>query len=142
MKEFTKLIINEKTLKMKLCFYIIILISESYEINSTIYLTIKGTETQTILDYDFFDSNGDKIESIYVNGNNISSINRYVSGLTQQINNITIIFNRQLTNLKFMFYGCSALVSLDLSHFNTSNVQSMSYMFLVVHLLGSWGRFF
>ena len=54
-------------LKMKLCFYIIILISESYEINSTVYLTIKGTETQTILgDGDRFPGLSN-IESIYAN---------------------------------------------------------------------------
>ena len=28
-----------------------------------------------------------------------------------------------------MFYGCNKLTSLDLSNFNTNNVNDMSYMF-------------
>ena len=34
-----------------------------------------------------------------------------------------------VTDMNFMFSGCSALTSLDLSGFNTSNVTSMEYMF-------------
>ena len=28
-----------------------------------------------------------------------------------------------------MFYGCSSLISLDLSHFDTSNVEEMNNIF-------------
>ena len=31
--------------------------------------------------------------------------------------------------MAFLFYGCSRLLSLDLSNFNTKNVKDMSYMF-------------
>ena len=34
-----------------------------------------------------------------------------------------------VTNMNYMFNGCSNLTSLDLSSFNTSNVTNMSYMF-------------
>ena len=34
-----------------------------------------------------------------------------------------------LTNMSYMFYGCSGLKTLDLSSFNTSNVTSMNYVF-------------
>ena len=34
-----------------------------------------------------------------------------------------------VTNMGYMFYGCSALESLDLSSFNTANVTNMAFMF-------------
>ena len=39
-------------------------------------------------------------------------------------------FNTQnVTKMSGMFYGCSGLTSLDLSHFNTQNVTNMSWIF-------------
>ena len=39
-------------------------------------------------------------------------------------------FNTQnVTDMSVMFWGCSGLTSLDLSHFNTQNVTDMRYMF-------------
>ena len=35
----------------------------------------------------------------------------------------------QVTNMTWMFYGCSGLTSLDLSNFNTSQVTNMTWMF-------------
>ena len=35
----------------------------------------------------------------------------------------------KVTNMSFMFHGCSALTSLDLTNFNTANVTDMSFMF-------------
>ena len=40
-------------------------------------------------------------------------------------NTINIIFNNLLKNTNFMFSGCSSLTSLNLSNFNTNNVQNM-----------------
>ena len=34
-----------------------------------------------------------------------------------------------MTNMGSMFSGCSSLISLDVSNFNTSNVTEMSGMF-------------
>ena len=31
--------------------------------------------------------------------------------------------------MKYMFYGCSSLRELNISNFNTNNVDNMSYMF-------------
>ena len=40
-------------------------------------------------------------------------------------------FNTQnVTDMSWMFNGCSGLTSLDVSHFNTQNVTDMGYMFL------------
>ena len=44
--------------------------------------------------------------------------------------NFNDIFNTSnVTNMSYMFYGCSSLTSLDLSSFNTSNVTNMECMF-------------
>ena len=54
----------------------------------------------------------------------------------------SISFNQEfgssyLTNTYGMFYGCKALASLDLSHFDTTNVTNMSYMFFKCESLES-----
>ena len=46
-----------------------------------------------------------------------------------QENNITFIFNKNYTDVSYMFYSCSSLTSINLSNFNTNNVTNMSYMF-------------
>ena len=38
-------------------------------------------------------------------------------------------FHNLLTNCNYMFYGCKNLTNLDLSNFNTQNVEDMSNMF-------------
>ena len=42
---------------------------------------------------------------------------------------LKIIFKKLLKNTSYMFNGCSSLTSLNLSNFNTNNVNNMSYMF-------------
>ena len=42
---------------------------------------------------------------------------------------IKMNIKEQLKNLRNMFYNCSSLISLNLSNFNTNNVQDMSDMF-------------
>ena len=43
--------------------------------------------------------------------------------------NFIFSFNQLLTNTSYMFNECSSLTSLNLSNFNTNNVNNMSYMF-------------
>jgi len=42
---------------------------------------------------------------------------------------IKYLFKNDVTQLSHLFDGCSALVNIDLSNFNTKNVTDMSYMF-------------
>jgi len=42
---------------------------------------------------------------------------------------IKIKFNIKLKDCSYMFFGCSNLTSIDLSSFDTENVNNMSYMF-------------
>ena len=47
----------------------------------------------------------------------------------QSITGIRYLNTSQTTSMRYMFYGCSGLTSLDLSRFNTTNVTSMLSMF-------------
>ena len=60
---------------------------------------------------------------------------KYDSDSDKSISNLTQInFNNnfntsKVTNMFYMFSGCSSLTSLDISSFNTSNVTNMAYVF-------------
>ena len=65
-----------------------------------------------------------------------------INGTTKFANITTIDFNgcintSKVTKLGWMFYGCSALNSLDLSSFNTANVTDMNRMFFRCQALNS-----
>ena len=47
----------------------------------------------------------------------------------ETISGLEYLNTAKVTNMSFMFYGCSALTSLDLTNFNTAKVTDMSYMF-------------
>ena len=44
-------------------------------------------------------------------------------------NIIKIIFKKPITNSSWLFYRCSYIISIDLSHFNSINIKSMYCMF-------------
>ena len=46
-----------------------------------------------------------------------------------------IIFKDKIPNLERIFQGCSDLISLDLTNFDTTNITSMGYMFNKCHKL-------
>ncbi len=47
----------------------------------------------------------------------------------KQIEGLEYLNTSEVKDMSRMFYGCSALTSLDLKHFNTQNVTKMNYMF-------------
>ena len=52
----------------------------------------------------------------------------------QSITGMSYLNTSEVTNMNFMFLGCSELTSLDVSHFNTSKVTSMIQMFSITSL--------
>ena len=50
---------------------------------------------------------------------------------------VTHFNTAKVTNMNYMFYGCSKLTSLDVTKFNTANVTNMSYMFCRCPVLSS-----
>ena len=65
---------------------------------------------------------------IYINNKIIKFNYKYESNEIRKIR-VKFKFNKILTSIVFMFYECSSLESIDLTSFNTNNVNNMSYMF-------------
>ena len=70
-------------------------------------------------------------DSSFANARPMSTYNWFygMSALTS-ITGIEYLNTSKVTNMSGMFYGCSGLTSIDLSHFNTSAVTNMQTMFL------------
>ena len=60
-----------------------------------------------------------------------TSLCRFFYNLTKlkTITGLEYLNTENVTDMGYMFYGCSALTSLDVTHFNTAKVTNMSYMF-------------
>ena len=71
--------------------------------------------------------NGNNIE-IYINDKKIEFNYKYKGNEKGEIK-VKFKFNKLLTSTFCMFYGCFSLKSIDLSSFNTINVNDMGYMF-------------
>ena len=91
-----------------------------------------STYTPTSL-YCFFE-NLTKLETItgleYLNTENVTNMGRMFyncSSLTSL--DVTHFNTAKVTDMGYMFYNCSSLTSLDVTHFNTANVTNMSGMF-------------
>ena len=53
----------------------------------------------------------------------------YNCNALKQIEGLEYLNTSEVKDMGYMFYGCSALTTLDLKHFNTQNVTDMSSMF-------------
>ena len=47
----------------------------------------------------------------------------------ETITGLEYLNTTKVTNMRYMFYSCSSLTSLDVTHFNTAKVTDMGYMF-------------
>lgn len=47
----------------------------------------------------------------------------------ETITGLEYLNTEKVTDMYSMFYNCSSLTSLDVTHFNTANVTDMSFMF-------------
>ena len=56
---------------------------------------------------------------------------RWFSGMShlEAITGMQYLNTSNVTNMEYLFYGCTRLTSLDLSNFNPANVTDMAYMF-------------
>ena len=91
-----------------------------------------STYTPTTL-YRFF-QDLTKLETItgleYLNTANVTDMSKMFyncSSLTSL--DVTHFNTEEVRNMSFMFYRCSSLTSLDVTHFNTEEVRNMSFMF-------------
>ena len=102
-------------------------IFKSYEIT----IKIKGIGNQNILS-NYYDNCPNKVylNEVLINISDCHIINIFSQESNEnEINTIKLIWNYPLTSLEFMFSGCSSLISLNLSDFDTSSVNDMKDMF-------------
>ena len=100
---------------------------------SEITITIKGTGNQQILtthDYCFIFVNFNSLPNqIFINGVLQNYTGKMVYNLQNQINNITMKWNYQLTNCNVIFTFLKNITKIDLSKFDSSKVTDMRCMF-------------
>ena len=93
---------------------------------SNVSLKIRGPGNEYILSPHFNSNNYPNI--IYINENqNFTITNRYYFN---EINNtVNLIWNNSIDSSYRMFQGCSNIIEIDLSNFDTSKLTNMSSMF-------------
>ena len=99
-----------------------------------IYGNMDGTTWRVSTSASIINANPD-CQNIF-RGRYNSSTYRYESPL-EQIDFGEGFNTANVTNIGYMFYGCSSLTSLDVSNFNTENVTNMSGMFSYCYSLTS-----
>ena len=112
--------------------YIIAEIVIDYDINKNIGIINSYEESkrnsQEVLEEENYNEKEIKQCEIEINGTK-RSFNYYFNFPAKGKYTIKYIFKNYLTKTNYMFSGCSNLINIDLSNFNTKNVISMSNMF-------------
>ena len=79
---------------------------------------------------EFVNNNKDNIKLIFNKGKPISLVDKFF--LKKGENRIKLLIEKELTDLSYMFYECSALKNIhDLKYLNTSKVTNFSKLFYV-----------
>ena len=79
---------------------------------------------------EFVNNNKDNIKLIFNKGKPISLVDKFF--LKKGENRIKLLIEKELTDLSYMFYDCSALKNIhDLKYLNTSKVTNFSKLFYV-----------
>ena len=74
----------------------------------------------------------------YLNTEKVTDMGYMFSGCSSLTSlDVTHFNTAKVTDMNRMFSGCSSLTSLDVTHFNTANVTDMGYMFLSCSKLSS-----
>ena len=128
-----KQIINNLNLKNKLIIYIFLLLIKLKEVNLR-YLQIYESEISLLIDkskgFIIFNSIYNQyVDKIIVNGIIQNYTDNNAKYLTEKQNNITIVWNNQLTSCYEMFKNLNNIIKADLSKFDSSNILNMRHMF-------------
>ena len=109
-------------------FFLLVCIKEISNYATEITITIEGTGIQPII----YSSNirvNYTPDQILLNNDPLDYTGTSVFNLINEINNITMIWNRQLYSCNTMFYGLRNLIYADLSKFDCSQVTLTTFMF-------------
>jgi len=108
--------------------------------DSEIILTIKGNNTQPILNNEIIELSDLNVKyhnytfnetpsEILVNGNKVDIIDYYVYNLTLDENNITIKFNKTLKNCNVMFAGLTNIIKIYFKKLDFSGTQMIGMFY-------------
>ena len=92
---------------------------------SEIHLVIKGKGKQEIIRYGF----NTYPSEVIVNGISKGNTCKQTCILDENINNVTIKFDKQIKSCRNMFYNLEKIIEIDLSNFDASEVNNMKGMF-------------
>ena len=93
-----------------------------------ITLKIKGTGAKKIFSSNGFFRSNYHPDEVYINGYKQDNV-KYSYELNQTDNFIGLTWNKLINDTRWMFYGCSDIIEIDLSNFNTSILVEMNTMF-------------
>ena len=116
--------VNQKDIKKKVFF----LENDCYLKNNEVYKFDNYNE-------ELKDLNSNNVE-LYINDQNMTTnFNKYFIPEKEGEYKIRIIFKNKMTDCRYMFRNCDNIKSVDLSSFDSSNVNNMNYMFGKCHFL-------
>ena len=98
----------------------------SFYLSNEIILKIRGTGTKKILSDSF--SSANYPQSISINGESKTYINNQYNFI-QDENIVILTWGNLITSCAEMFKDCNDIIEMDLSNFDTSQVNDMNYMF-------------
>ena len=110
--------------KNKSLILLILMVLIHQTIQNEISLKLDKTKGSNIINYSYYSY----ISEVVVNGK-LSDINNYNLLLTEDINDITIRFNKYLDSCECMFCYLNGVLNIDFSNFFSTKVQNMAYMF-------------
>ena len=110
------------------------------QFDSEIKLTIKGKGNQYILNKGIpknVDFDGPIPDKIFINGDSQIINNSMLYYLSEEYNNITLIWDSPLNSTSLMFCEVSNITKIIVSHFDSTRLKEMNNMFFNVKLLTS-----
>ena len=114
----------------------IIILTQSKKLNfySEITITIKGSGTQQILsNYSGFCSlrtvHFNTLPEVIMLNGELHPVGKYVYNLSEEINEVTMIWYDEFTDCSGMFYGLSNITNIDFSSFDGSKLTDIRCMF-------------
>ena len=97
---------------------------------SEIHLVVKGKGNKQIL-YSGFNT---APSEVIVNGISKGDTCKTLCDLDEDINNVTLIFDKKINSCNWMFYNLENIIEIDLSYFDASEVTMRKVCFMIVKI--------
>ena len=109
--------------------FIISFLSKGYYSSSNITLKINKTgNVQVYYPYNLYYGNVE-IDEVYINDAKQNEVKSQYYFTNNTINTVKLVWNRNIKYTYRLFSGCSDIIEINLTNFDSSHVTDMSYMF-------------